>query len=118
MLIGSDGGRKGFVAARLKQAAGRIGGMESVVIYILNDGTDRARVLDTYPRHKAYFEAFRANGGGLLALGPFLTADPAGSSMGFFTSREDAERFIADDPFVVEGLAVPRILDWDPVRFE
>jgi hypothetical protein len=59
-----------------------------------------------------------AKGGGLLALGPFLTPDPAGSSMGLFTSREDAERFIADDPFVVEGLAIPRILEWDPVRFE
>jgi uncharacterized protein YciI len=92
--------------------------MESIVIYSLSDGTDRARVLETYPRHQAYFEAFRAKGGGLLALGPFLTPDPAGSSMGLFTSREDAERFIADDPFVVEGLAIPRILEWDPVRFE
>jgi uncharacterized protein YciI len=34
-----------------------------------------------------------------------------------FTSREDAERFIADDPFVIEGLAEPRILEWNAVRF-
>lgn len=92
--------------------------MESVVIYSLGEGIGRDRVFETYPRHKAYFEAFRANGGGLLALGPFLTADQAGSSMGIFATKEDAERFIADDPFVVEGLAVPRILEWDAVRFD
>jgi hypothetical protein len=50
--------------------------------------------------------------------GFFLTSDSAGSSMGLFTSREHAGRFIADDPFVVEGLAVPRILEWDVVRFD
>jgi uncharacterized protein YciI len=92
--------------------------MESIVIYSLSEGVDRSRVMETYPRHQAYFEAFHASGGGLLALGPFLTPDPAGSSMGIFSSREDAERFIADDPFVVEGLAAPRILEWDAVRFD
>ncbi|WP_314196418.1 hypothetical protein [uncultured Arthrobacter sp.] len=44
--------------------------------------------------------------------------DSAGASMGIFTSREDAERFIAGDPFTTEGLADPRILEWDAVRFE
>jgi uncharacterized protein YciI len=34
-----------------------------------------------------------------------------------FTSREDAERFITDDPFVIEGLAEPRILEWNAVPF-
>jgi hypothetical protein len=29
-----------------------------------------------------------------------------------------AERFIAGDPFTVEGLAVPRILEWNAVRFD
>lgn len=92
--------------------------MEFVVMYSLSEGIDRSRVLETYPRHEAYFEALRAGGGGLLALGPFQTVDPAGASMGIFTSREDAERFIAGDPFVLEGLAVPRILEWDAVRFD
>ena len=87
-------------------------------MYSLSQGVDRSRVLETYPRHEAYFEAFHADGGGLLALGPFQTVDPAGASMGIFTSLEDAERFIAGDPFVLEGLAVPRILEWDAVRFD
>lgn len=92
--------------------------MEFVVLYSLREGIDRSRILETYPRHQAYYEAFRADGGGLAALGPFQTPDPAAASMGIFTSRQDAERFIAGDPFITEGLAEPRILEWDAVRFE
>jgi uncharacterized protein len=92
--------------------------MEYVVMYSLRDGVDLSRVMETFPRHKTYYEAFHAEGGGLIALGPFQTADPAGASMGIFTSREDAERFFADDPFVTEGLAEPRVLEWDVERFE
>ncbi|MDQ0260214.1 YciI family protein [Sinomonas atrocyanea] len=92
--------------------------MEFVVLYTLRGGADRERVLGAYPRHKAYYEAFRADGGGLLALGPFLTPDPAAGSMGIFSSRQDAERFIAGDPFVLEGLAEPRVLEWNAVRFD
>lgn len=92
--------------------------MEFVVLYSLREGADRSRLLEVYPRHKAYYEAFRAAGGGLIALGPFQTADPAGGSMGIFASRDDAERFIAEDPFVTDGLAEPRILEWNAVRFE
>jgi uncharacterized protein YciI len=92
--------------------------MEFVVMYSLREGTERARLLEVYPRHKAYYEAFRDAGGGLIALGPFQSPDPAGSSMGIFSTRQDAERFIAQDPFVTEGLADPRILEWNAVRFE
>lgn len=92
-------------------------GMESVVLYSMREGADRARIMEVYPRHKAYYEQFRAEGGGLAALGPFLTPDPVVGSMGLFTNRADAERFVAGDPFVTEGLAEPHVLDWDPVRF-
>lgn len=92
--------------------------MEWVVMYTLREGIDRSHVLQTYPRHRAYYEAFHADGGGLVALGPFQTPDKAAGSMGIFTSREDAERFIAHDPFVTEGLADPRILEWNAVRFD
>lgn len=91
--------------------------MEFVVMYRLREGIDRSRILEVYPRHRAFYEQFRADGGGLLALGPFSVPDPAAGSMGIFSSREDAERFIAADPFVVEGLAEARILEWDVVRF-
>lgn len=92
--------------------------MEFVVLYTLRQSADRSRILETFPRHRAYYEAFREAGGGLVALGPFQTADPAAGSMGIFTSREDAERFVEGDPFTVEGLADPRILEWNVVRFE
>ena len=92
--------------------------MKFVVLYSVREGVDRSRVIQTYPRHKEYYEAFRAAGGGLVALGPFHTPDPAAGSMGIFTSRADAERFIAGDPFTTEGLADPRILEWNAVHFE
>ena len=92
--------------------------MEFVVMYNVREGVDRSQLFEVYPRHKAYFEAFHAAGGGLIALGPFQTADPAWGSLGIFGSREVGERFIAEDPFVTEGLADPRILEWDAVRFE
>ena len=93
--------------------------MEYVVMYSIREGVERSQVIETYPRHQAYFEAFLCAAGGAraIALGPFETTDPAGASMGIFTSREDAERFIARDPFIVEALAVPRILEWNAVRF-
>ena len=92
--------------------------MECVVLYRLVEGIDRARVMAVYPRHKSYYESFRAAGGGLNALGPFLTVDSIAGSMGLFTNRVDAERFVGGDPFVTEGLAEPHLLDWNPVRFE
>ncbi|TQJ59260.1 hypothetical protein FBY30_1508 [Arthrobacter sp. SLBN-83] len=90
--------------------------MECVVLYTVREGVDRSRIMETYPRHKAYYQAFHADGGGLVALGPFQDPDPAASSMGIFTSRQEAERFVAGDPFVTEGLAEPRLLEWNAVH--
>lgn len=91
--------------------------MEYVVFYTLREGADRSRLMEVFPRHRAYYEEFRAAGGGLIALGPFSTPDPVAGSMGIFTSRDDAEKFVAADPFVLEGLADPRITEWNSVRF-
>lgn len=92
--------------------------MEFVVLYTLREGADRSRILETFPRHKAYSEDFREAGGGLVTLGPFQTTEPAAGSMANFTSREDAERFIAEEPLTVEGLVEPRIMERNAVRFE
>lgn len=97
---------------------GTIGRMEFDVLYGMREGADRSRVLQTYPSRKDCYKAFRAAGGGFVGLGPFLTPDPAAGSMGIFTSREGAERFIAGDPFTTEGLAEARILEWNAVHFE
>jgi uncharacterized protein YciI len=74
--------------------------------------------MEIFPQHKKYYDEFQAAGGGLLALGPFAAPDPAGGSMGIFTSRSEAERFIGGDPFIAAGLADPRIVDWNVVRFD
>ncbi|WP_439903122.1 YciI family protein [Microbacterium azadirachtae] len=89
--------------------------MDFVVMYRLREGVDRARVGEVFPRHQAYYRAFHEAGGELIALGPFATADAVAGSMGIFATQEAAERFIADDPFVTEGLADARILDWNAV---
>jgi uncharacterized protein YciI len=38
--------------------------------------------------------------------------------MAIFTSRERAEEFVANDPFVLEGIALPgEIREWDALSF-
>jgi len=71
-----------------------------------------ARAREVFPRHSAYAEEFGKTGD-LLLIGTF--ADPvADGSMGIFRSREAAERFVANDPFIVEGVVARwRILDWN-----
>ena len=83
--------------------------MKAVLIY-----ESAPDVLETaplhFPAHKARIDEFQARGQ-LEAIGPF--ADPRDGAMGIFPSREDAEAFVADDPFVVHGVVVShRILDW------
>jgi uncharacterized protein YciI len=51
--------------------------------------------------HRAYWNEFLANGT-LLMIGPF--ADPREGAMGIFTTREAAETFAKDDPFVLNGV--------------
>ena len=67
-----------------------------------------------YPAHRARVEAFHARGD-LLLVGTF--ADPiAEGSMAVFRTREAAEEFVADDPFVTSG-AVGRwyLREWNEV---
>jgi len=71
-----------------------------------------AHAQEVYPRHVAYLEQFNIDGE-VLMIGTF--ADPAADgSMAVFRSREAAERFIAGDPFVTEGVVASwRVLDWN-----
>jgi uncharacterized protein YciI len=65
-----------------------------------------------FPAHKARLEVFHARGD-LLAVGAF--GDPqAEGSMAIFTTRAAAEEFVAEDPFVLNGVvAAHEIRDWD-----
>jgi uncharacterized protein YciI len=55
-----------------------------------------------YPAHLARLQEFKARGE-LLMVGTF--ADPqADGSMAIFDSRQGAEEFVSEDPFVLQGV--------------
>jgi len=59
-----------------------------------------------FPAHSARLHEFHARGD-LLMVGTF--GDPQNEgSMAIFTSREAAEEFVKDDPFVLNGV----VRDW------
>lgn len=85
--------------------------MKYVLFYDTNpDGMGRAAEL--FGQHQACFTPY-AQRGELLLIGTL--GNPAtDGSMAVFTSREAAERFAAEDPFVREGVvAAWRVLDWN-----
>lgn len=55
-----------------------------------------------FPAHKARLDAFHERGV-LLMVGTFGNPQDEGS-MAVFTSREAAEEFVKDDPFVLNGV--------------
>jgi uncharacterized protein YciI len=78
--------------------------MKYVVRYAVVAG--RAADLPTvYPRHKAYLDAFEP-AEDIVAIGTFEDP-PTNGSMAIFSSLESAQRFVASDPFVTEGLVMP-----------
>lgn len=80
------------------------------------DPTIWDRLLEAYPRHRAYLDEF-AKGGQVWMIGTF--DDPVvNGSMGIFRSRAAAEEFLANDPFVVEGLVFrAELREWDPLVY-
>jgi uncharacterized protein YciI len=55
-----------------------------------------------FAAHSAHGQAFHQRGA-LVAYGPFANPEAEGS-MAVFTSREAAEEFAREDPFVVNGV--------------
>jgi uncharacterized protein len=86
--------------------------MKTIMFYEMTpDGLSKAT--DHVDEHKARLKAFHERGV-LLMAGPF--ANPAEGAMGIFTSKEAAEEFIRDDPFVVNGVAGNlRLVEWNEV---
>ena len=72
-----------------------------------------ARAPDDMQAHDARVAEFHSRGSLLLA-GSFTNAEDG--AMGIFTSREAAEEFIKEDPFVVNGAIDSwHITEWDEV---
>jgi uncharacterized protein YciI len=73
--------------------------MKAVVIGI-GSGASLDAIMAVYPRHKVVVDAFVARGE-VIGIGPF---NDRGGSLAIFRSREAAEAFVEQDPFVLEGL--------------
>lgn len=64
-----------------------------------------------FPAHRAHWERYREDGT-LLMIGPFASRQEG--AMAIFTTREAAEEFAQNDPFVLEGLVANwRLLEWN-----
>jgi uncharacterized protein len=73
--------------------------MKAVVIGT-GSGAGMDAIMAVYPRHKAVVDGFVARGD-VIGIGPFV--DKRGS-LAIFRSREAAEAFVKQDPFILEGL--------------
>jgi len=73
--------------------------MKAVVIGI-GSGASMDAIMAVYPRHKAVVDVFVARGD-VIGIGPFADR---GGSLAIFRSREAAEAFVKQDPFILEGL--------------
>ena len=71
-----------------------------VVVIGTGAGASMETIMAVYPRHKAVVDAFVARGD-VIGIGPF--GDRSGS-LAIFRSREAAEAFVKQDPFILEGL--------------
>ena len=86
--------------------------MKYVVTYELAEGA-RSLAMEHYPAHRARLDEFHARGE-LLLVGTF--ADEPVGAMAVFTTREAADAFMADDPFLEHGVVgARRVREWDEV---
>lgn len=85
--------------------------MKYVLTYESADGV-RERAMQHFAEHRATWQRY-VDSGELLMIGPFADAQTDGS-MAVFRTREAAEEFAANDPFVVHGVVKGwRIREWN-----
>ncbi len=86
--------------------------MKHVLLYELAEGA-MALAQQHYPAHRERIDEFHGRGL-MLLVGTFSDA-PVGA-MAVFTTREAAEEFMADDPFLRHGVVgAHRLREWDEV---
>jgi len=87
--------------------------MKYVVLYESADDV-AARAPDHYPAHKSRLDDFHRRGD-ILMVGTFGDPQKEGS-MAIFPTREAAESFLAEDPFVLNGVVKSyQIREWNEV---
>ena len=82
--------------------------MKSVVIGE-SSGASMETIMAVYPRHKAVVDSF-INRGEVIGIGPFADR----GNMAIFKTREAAEAYVKQDPFILEGLVRSFVIrDWN-----
>lgn len=82
--------------------------MKTVVIGE-SSGATMETIMSVYPRHKIVVDKYIAKGE-VIGIGPFSDR----GNMAIFKSREAAEQFVKEDPFILEGLVKSfSIRDWN-----
>jgi uncharacterized protein YciI len=72
-------------------------------------GASMEAIMAVFPRHKAVVDTFTARGE-VIGIGPFADL----GNMGIFRTREAAEAFARQDPFILEGLIKSFVIrDWN-----
>jgi uncharacterized protein len=72
-------------------------------------GASRDTIMAVYPRHKVVVDAFKARGD-VIGIGPFADR----GNMAIFRTREAAEAFVKEDPFILEGVIQSYVIrDWN-----
>jgi uncharacterized protein len=64
-------------------------------------GASMETIMAVYPRHKTVADKFILRGD-VIGMGPFT--DSVRGNMAIFRTREAAEQFAKEDPFILEGL--------------
>jgi uncharacterized protein YciI len=85
--------------SRVSHGLAERGGHVKAVLIGEGAGAPRETIMAVYPRHKAVVDAYKARNE-IVGIGPFVD----GGNMGIFRTREAAEAFAKEDPFILEGL--------------
>jgi len=73
-------------------------------------GASLEEIMSIYPRHKVVADKYIERGE-IIGIGPF--ADKGGN-MAIFKTRQAAEQFVKEDPFILEGIIKSFVIkDWD-----
>jgi uncharacterized protein len=74
-----------------------------------SSGASMETIMAVYPRHEAVAKKF-IESGDVIGIGPFTDR----GNMAIFKSREAAEQFAKEDPFILEGLVKSFVIrDWN-----
>ncbi|MCB0646156.1 MAG: hypothetical protein KDC49_05815 [Saprospiraceae bacterium] len=78
------------------------------VLICESSGASMDQIMEVYPRHKAIVDRY-IDENVVLGIGPFADR----GNMAVFKTRNAAESFVLEDPFILEGLVKSYVIrDW------